>query len=236
MEVYIDDEKNLKGLFYQDEEMRLIFDAFSEILLIDATYKLNNLRLPLYIMLAIDGNGESEIIGLMLLVDEQADTLRRMIRLFKKHNSAWERIKCVMADKGMTERNIIKEEIPQAGLLICLFHTMRSFKREITTEKTGISVDERLQVLEIIQSMAHATSEAVYQDLYEQLMQTRFTAVKEYFIKNWHSIRNEWVEGNKKKFSNFLNSTNNRLESINQKLKSVITKHSCLLDFHRDTE
>ena len=236
MEVYIDDEKNLKGLFYQDEEMRLIFDAFPEILLIDGTYKLNNLRLPLYIMLAIDGNGESEIIGLMLLADEQADTLRRMIRLFKKHNSAWEGINCVMADKDMTERNIIKEEIPQAGLLICLFHTMRSFKREITTEKMGISVDERLQVLEIIQSMAHATSEEVYQDLYEQLMETRFTAVKEYFIKNWHSIRNEWVEGNKKKFSNFLNSTNNRLESINQKLKSVITKHSCLLDFHRDLQ
>ena len=99
----IDDEKNLKGLFYQDEEMRLIFDAFPEILLIDATYKLNNLRLPLYIMLAIDGNGESEIIGLMLLADEQADMLRRMIRLFKKHNSAWEGINCVMADKDMTE-------------------------------------------------------------------------------------------------------------------------------------
>ena len=109
--------------------MRLIFDAFPEILLINATYKLNNLRLPLYIMLAIDGNGESEIIGLMLLADEQADMLRRMIRLFKKHNLAWEGINCVMADKDMTERNIIKEEIPQAGLLICLFHTMRSFKR-----------------------------------------------------------------------------------------------------------
>lgn len=236
MEVYIDDEKNFNGLFYQDEEMRLIFDAFPEILLIDATYKLNNLRLPLYVMLAIDGNGESEIIGLMLLADEQADTFRSVIRLFKKHNSAWEQINCVMADKDMTERKVIKEEIPQAGLLICLFHTMRLFKREITTEKMGISADERLQVLEIIQSMAHAATEEVYQDLYEQLMDTRFSAVKEYFIENWHLIRDEWVEGNKRKFSSFLNSTNNCLESINQKLKSVITKHSCLLDFHRDLQ
>ena len=100
----------------------------------------------------------------------------------------------------------------------------------------GISVEEHLQVLEIIQSMAHATSEEVYQDLYEQLMETRFTAVKEYFIKNWHSICKKWVEGNKKKFSNFLNSTNNHLESINQKLKSVIRKHLCLLDFHCDLQ
>ncbi|CAB3983003.1 zinc finger SWIM domain-containing 3-like [Paramuricea clavata] len=236
VELYVDEEKNFKGLFYQDEEMRWIFDAFPEILLIDATYKLNNLRLPLYVMLAVDGNGESEIVGLMLLADEQADTIRKMIRLFKKHNAAWEKINCVMADKDMTERKVIKEEIQQAGLLICLFHTMRSFKREITTEKMGISVDERLQVLEIIQSMAYAPTEEVYQDLYAQLMDTRFSAVKVYFIENWHSIRDEWVEGNKKKFSNFLNSTNNHLESINQKLKSVITKHSCLLDFHRDLQ
>lgn len=236
MELYVDEDKNFKGLLYQDEEMRWMFDAFPEVLLIDATYKLNNLRLPLYVMLAVDGNGESEIVGLMLLADEQADTIRKMIRLFKKHNAAWEKVSCVMADKDMTERKVLKEEIPQAGLLICLFHTMRSFKREITTEKMGISADERLQVLEIIQSMAYAPNEEVYQDLYVQLMDTRFSAVKVYFTENWHSIRDEWVEGNKKKYSNFLNSTNNRLESINQKLKSVITKHSCLLDFHRDLQ
>jgi zinc finger SWIM domain-containing protein 3 len=236
VELYVDEEKNFKGLLYQDEEMRWIFDAFTEILLIDTTYKLNNLRLPLYVMLAVDGNSESEIVGLMLLADEQANTIRRMIRLFKKHNAAWEKINCVMADKDMTERKVIKEEIPQAGLLICLFHTMRSFKREITTEKMGISVDERLQVLEIIQSIAYAPTEEVYQDLYVQLMDTRFSAVKVYFIENWHSIRDEWVEGTKKKFNNFLNSTNNCLQSINQKLKSVITKHLCLLDFHRDLQ
>ena len=134
-------------------------------------------------MVAVDGNGESKIIGLMLLADEQADTIRNMIRLFKKHNPAWEKVNCAMADKDTTKRNVIKEEIPQAGLLICLFHTMRSFKREITIEKIGISVDKRLQVLEIIQSMAYAPNEEVYQ---VQLMDTRISAVTVYFTENWH--------------------------------------------------
>ena len=97
----------------------------------------------------------------------------------------------VLADeqKDMTEWKIIKKLIPQAGLLICLFHTMCSCKRESTTEKMGISVNKRLQVLEIIQSMANAPTEEVYQELYDQVMGTRFSAVKEYFIENWHSIR-----------------------------------------------
>ena len=32
--------------------------------MVDATYKLLNLRLPLYLLLCIDGNGQSEIIGM----------------------------------------------------------------------------------------------------------------------------------------------------------------------------
>lgn len=100
------------------------------------------------------------------------------IRLFTKYNAAWEKINCVKADKDMIERKVFKEAISQAELLICLFHIMRSFKREITTEKMGISVDEPLQMLEIIQSIAHAPTEEVYQELYDQLMDTSFSAVK----------------------------------------------------------
>ena len=45
-------------------------------------------------------------------------------------------------------------------------------------EKMGISNDERMQVLELLQSMAYVKNEDVYNRLYEQLMSTRFTAVK----------------------------------------------------------
>ena len=43
-----------------------------------------------------------------------------------------------------------------------------------------------------------------------------------------HSIRDEWVLGMKSNCGNFLNFTNNRLESINGKL---INRHSSLEEF-----
>lgn len=58
----------------------------------------------------------------------------------------------------------------------------------------------------------------------------------QYFNDNWHLIRNEWVEGHKNKYTNFLNSTNNRLESINQKLKAVVSSHSTLLEFNKQLQ
>jgi zinc finger SWIM domain-containing protein 3 len=114
---------------------------------------------------------------------------------------------------------------------------MRTFRREVTTEKMGITNDERTQVLEILQSMAYSKSEEVYKDLYNhQLMSTTLSAVKKYFNENWHSIRDEWVEGSKNKYTNFLNSTNNRLASINQKLKAVVSRHSSLLEFNQQLQ
>lgn len=40
-------------------------------------------------------------------------------------------VKAIMTDKDLTERTIFKDEFPTAHLIICLFHTFRSFKREV---------------------------------------------------------------------------------------------------------
>lgn len=43
--------------------------------------------------------------------------------------------------------------------------------------------------------------------------------------------KNEWVLGMKSSCGNFLNFTNNRLESINGELKQVINRHSSSEEF-----
>ena len=110
-----------------------------------------------------------------------------------------------MADKDIGERDVIKEQLRNARVLICLFHTLRSLKRQISCEKMGITSGQRLHCLELLQKMAYAVSEAEYQ--------------------NWRDIRDELI------LMNFLNSTNTRLESINGKLKQVVNRHSSLEDF-----
>jgi len=47
-------EKNeLKAIFYQDKEMQRIFSLCPEVLFVDAIYKVNDLRMPLYVFLGI---------------------------------------------------------------------------------------------------------------------------------------------------------------------------------------
>ena len=116
--------------------MKDTFKSYPEILFIDATYKLNDLHMPLYVLLTVDGNGESEIVCMWIVQNEEKGLITSLLVEFKKHNYNWSLTKRV---KDMTERNVIKEQLPQANLLICLFHTLRSFRREVSCDKLGIS-------------------------------------------------------------------------------------------------
>ena len=210
-----------------------MFEKFPELILIDATYKLNNLNMPLYVIMVVDGNGESEVVTLWLAANEDKVTINHLMNVFIKHNDTT-KTKCIMADKDMVERDIIAEKVPSAALMICLFHTLRTFRREITVEKMNLNAAQRVTVLEIIAKLAYARDEDDYLKYYQQLKETKLTEVIDYFDTNWHGIKEQWVEGLKRESCHYLNSTNNRLECINQKIKSVVSKHSPVLNFFED--
>ena len=56
-------------------------------------------------------------------------------------------------------------------------------------------------------------------------------AVLNYFNEQWHSIRDHLSMGFKYTPGNFFNTTNNRVESINAKLKPIISRYSSLEEF-----
>ena len=227
----VNSDNVLSGIYFQDAYMIENYKGFPEMLFIDATHKLNELRMPLYVLLVEDGNGDSQIVSLWLVASEDAITIKPMLLIFKKHNEGWSRTLTVMSDKDFCERNTFIQEFPQATLLICLYHVLRTFRREITSDKMGITAAERLHVLDILQRMSYATKEEAYFAIYKELQQTGLKTVTDYFNDNWHQIRNEWVCGLKDDNLTFQNHTNNRVESINQKLKSVISKFARLPQF-----
>jgi zinc finger SWIM domain-containing protein 3 len=138
VEVFVDSSETLTGIFFQDAEMQSNFRSFPEVVMVDATYKLTNLRMPVYLMLCIDGNGQSEIVACCVTSLETEDGMTAMANAFKKHNSRWDQVAMVMTDKDMTERTVFERAFPNATMHLCLFHVFRSFRRQITCEKFGV--------------------------------------------------------------------------------------------------
>ena len=48
--------------------------------------------MPLYLMMVIDGNGQSEIVAMFLTLVETKRAITNMICLFKEVNPAWQRV------------------------------------------------------------------------------------------------------------------------------------------------
>lgn len=75
---------------------------------IDATYKLNDLRLPVNLFIVEDGHGRSEISAVWMVVTKYAASIRQMAKIFKKHNHSWSKTAVIMADKDFIERDALK--------------------------------------------------------------------------------------------------------------------------------
>ncbi|KAH9364382.1 hypothetical protein HPB48_016253 [Haemaphysalis longicornis] len=226
-----DENNELRAIFFQDDAMRRSFEDYPEIIFIDATYKLLETRMSCFLMLVEDGNGESEIVAVGLFGVEDGDTLRWFFNVFKELNKSWNSVKITMADKDLKERRIVTELLPQSSLHICAFHTLQTFRREISVQKLGITKPAQETALDILQHMVYAKDDDEYQRLHETLKSSSPKAVLDYFESNWHGIHQEWVMGMKQSCGNYLNSTNNRAESINAKLKAIVERYSSLEDF-----
>lgn len=149
-------------------------------------------------LLVVDGNGESDIIALWLVVNEDKTTISHLVDIFIKHNDTT-KTRCIMADKELTERSVLTEKIPNAVMMICLFHTLRTFRHKITSDKMGINAAQRATALEIFSKLVYARDEKEYMKFYELLKDSHLKQVIQYFDENWHGINEQWVEGLKRK-------------------------------------
>lgn len=131
----------------------------------------------------------------------------------------------------MIERSVISLLFPHVQLVICLFYSLRTFNREITCEKLGITLKQRKICKKYFEELCYAKNEIQYQNVFVNLKNQVPQQVLNYFLKNWHNIRSQWVRCLVFNCGNFFNTINNRLESFNAKLKSVIPIFSNIQEF-----
>ena len=92
----LEQSNELVAIAYQDVKMRRLQCRFPELLLLDATYKLNDLCIPLYVlMVVVDGNGESGVVGLWIVANEERAIISGLMDIFIRYKDT-DSIKCVM--------------------------------------------------------------------------------------------------------------------------------------------
>ncbi|KAG8175614.1 hypothetical protein JTE90_019426 [Oedothorax gibbosus] len=106
-----------------------------------------------------DGNGHSDNVAMGIFKNEDKETLDWFFKTFAEKNLASMRTKVAMTDKDLTERTVIKKILPNCNLRLCCFHTLRTFNREVTCDKLGISPAERDHAKTLFEAMSYCQTE-----------------------------------------------------------------------------
>lgn len=208
-----------------------LYEKYPEVILFDATYKLNNVNLELFIQLCIDGNGQTELVSLYICRNENREGIGAMLKVFNEFNPNWCKTKVFIGDKDFADRSVYKEHFPDAVLQICLFHVLQIFNREITTAKRGVTTEQRNNVLDILQRLAYSESSQSYDNVYKELCDLNLQHVTSYFNENWHGIKDEWTMFGRNQYAHFMSTTNNRSERLNRTIKQLGQRNANLLVF-----
>ena len=128
--LHADAEGNLACLTWSSSQQLVLLESHGEVLMLDATYKVNNIRLPLFTLAVVDKNGHGQPVAHALLARED----EAHIQLFLRDVLAWNnRVENAVfcTDKDLAEINAVISVCPSAHLLLCRFHIMKAFTEEL---------------------------------------------------------------------------------------------------------
>lgn len=130
-------------IFFQDSRMKQYFASFPDLIMFDGTYNVNDRRMPLVVIMIVDGSGCSQIVAFILVKSENITTFENLFNIFKTENPKHNEVKVIISDKSFANRSIFRRAFPDAEHQFCIFHVLQIFEREITTKKRNITSEQK---------------------------------------------------------------------------------------------
>lgn len=94
--------------------------------------------------------------------------------------------------------------------------------------------EQRDLARECIRKVVHSSTEDEYNNAKEDLSDATNTSFIGYFTNNWDNYKEQWVSFLRDQYLHFANTTNNRLECHNQKLKDVTSRSMSLSEMFKN--
>lgn len=223
--VITEEDGSLQALILVTGQMKTTFSKFPEVLFIDGTYCTNKLRLPLYTFVVEDGNGQGQPVAYSFVANEKKTTIQALLLEVKKIIDL-EKVEVVVLDKDLKEIASIKSTMPEASIQICKFHVLQAMLREIRTLPTTES--ERIQLITLCKKLVYARTDEVFEDTLANITRQAPAHYIAYINKNWLPIKDYWANYLTNCHKNLGNTTNNRTESHNEKIKNVLSRNMSL--------
>nr|XP_047129579.1 uncharacterized protein LOC124809506 [Hydra vulgaris] len=134
----------------------------------------------------------------------------------------------VILDKDLKEIGAVSKVMRTAEIQLCMFHVLQAFYRFLN--KQGLASIEKDNLKKIFKSLVYAKSKKLFDINLGHLATVAPKVVMAYYNKNWglpHQVK-YWAYNETIKYVNLGNTTKNRSESHNQKIKNILSRKMSL--------
>ncbi|XP_052620945.1 protein FAR-RED IMPAIRED RESPONSE 1-like [Lactuca sativa] len=219
--------------------------AFSNIFIMDCTYKTNKYNMPLLDIIGVSCFNTSFYSGFVFLEREDEDSYIWALSVFKKTLENREP-SVIMSDRELALMNAINMVFPNTTNLLCIWHIE---KNVLANCKKHFPHTEEFDIfMSSWNNVAYSTSKTIFEHNwgeFELFYQTKKVAI-EYIKKTWLPWKEKFVSAWTENYLHFGNRSSSRAEGAHAKLKQYlqvstggfqdVTKKICLAIKHEFNE
>ena len=148
LDIYKEEESDELNVFcFTTKNMKSLYSQYGEVLHIDATYKVNKTRYPLYHFAVVDSHGRTRSIFFAFVKNETQNFVDNVISSFCKLMEETKITKVIFVDKDEMEINSLKKFLFKANILLCSYHVEKSMERKIHSLEVNKNIEHGLKTL-----------------------------------------------------------------------------------------
>lgn len=224
-----DENKELQVLYVQTRQMHRMFEGYPEVLILDATYRTNKHRMPLFVFMVEDGAGASHVVAYAFVASEQQHVVTKLLETFVNENSKAACTNVVIVDKDFTEISAIRGAFTsRPAVQLCQFHVMKAFRTAVG--QFTHSAEEKERLVSSFSELVYAPTSQKFEEAQTDFLLHANCQACAYFEKNWGNIKNMWARHLCDKEFTAGNNTTNRVESHNAKIKQILSSSDKLYE------
>eukprot|EP00477_Mikrocytos_mackini_P002471 GAHX01002771.1.p1 GENE.GAHX01002771.1~~GAHX01002771.1.p1 ORF type:complete len:450 (-),score=37.76 GAHX01002771.1:107-1456(-) len=189
---------------------------YGQFLIMYSTFKLTNKSWSFFILVGVDNNKKTITFGWFLLANETFNLLEKAFSWFFEYNDRSVNKKYI-TDKDFSERKVLGIFLQTSQRRLCRFHVMKFWKVYISQGRFNLNREHKKWNLGVLKKVIYCHTEAKYNELIQSLS----PQVKEYYDRNWHGIRHEFIASFKGKSMTMNIHTRNNAESYFSSLKKL---------------
>ncbi|KAJ0906809.1 putative Zinc finger, SWIM-type, MULE transposase domain, FHY3/FAR1 family [Helianthus annuus] len=231
-EFYCDEKGALAGLFWADEEMKLNYEVFGDVMSFDATFRTNRYDLVFVPLTGIDNHHHNVTFAGSLLASETAESYKWLLQSFLKAFGVAPKV--VVTDQDAAMKIAIRDVFPDTRHRLCMWHIMIKVSEKVGTE---LSQDEvfKEDICDVV--WTDALEPAQFETQWCDLM-IKYNLTSNSWLSDMYNLRSDWIPAYyRHEHMSGLMRTTSRSESENHFFGQLTNTKLSLVEFlsHFDT-